>query len=222
MKRFSCLLLILFFMFSTYGFADAKASSTSKKASKAKQKIVVIDPGHGGRAAGAKYGGVKEKDVNLDVSLRLYALLKKKGVKVYLTRKTDSTLSLAQRYNFANSVKASLFVSVHHNALPNNRAYKGTETLYNPSNTTLKGMSSKKLAHITQLELVRRLGTINRGIISRPKLAVLRHSNMPSIIAEIGYMTNKGEINRIKNSSFKQKSAEALCSAILKALNQMK
>ncbi|MGE5472879.1 MAG: N-acetylmuramoyl-L-alanine amidase family protein [Ignavibacteriales bacterium] len=221
MKRLFSVLLILFLTISTHGFADAKTSTKSKSTSKAKQKIVVIDPGHGGSTAGAKYGGIKEKDLNLDVSRRLYSLLKSKGIKVYLTRKGDSTLSLSQRYNFANSVKASLFVSVHHNALPNNKTYKGTETLYSPSSISLKGMSSKKLANIAQTELVKRLGTINRGIISRPRLAVLRHTNMPSIIAEIGYMTNKNERARIKNSSFKQKSAEALCSAVLKALNQM-
>jgi len=197
-------------------------SSKSKKLSTLSGKIVVIDPGHGGNTNGAKYGGLKEKDLNLDVSLRLYSLLKSKGIKVYLTRKTDSTLTLAQRYNYANSVKATLFVSVHHNALPNNASYKGTETLYSPSGTTLKGISSKNLAKVVQTELVKRLGTINRGIISRPELAVLRHSKMPSIIAEIGYMTNSKERQRINSSSFKQKSAEALCSAIVKTLNQMK
>lgn len=222
MKKSASFLLILFIFFSSYGFVDAKASSKSKPSLKYSNKIVVIDPGHGGKTAGAKYGGLKEKDMNLDVSLRLYSLLKGKGVKVYMTRKTDSTMTLAQRYNYANSVKASLFVSVHHNALPNNRSYKGTETLFSPSKITLKGMNSKKFASIIQSELVKRLGTINRGIISRPKLAVLRHSKMPSIIAEIGYMTNKSERNRIRNSSFKQKSAEALCSAVLKTLNQMK
>jgi len=222
MKKLLCFLFVLIFFLSFYGFVNAKASSKPKDSSKISKKIVVIDPGHGGNTAGAKYGGLNEKDMNLDVSLRLYSLLKKKGVKVYLTRKKDCTMTLTQRYNYANSVKASLFVSVHHNALPNNRLYKGTETLYYPSGVTLKGMDSKRLASITQKELVKKLGTINRGIISRPKLAVLRNSRMPSIIAEIGYMTNKAERNRIKNSSFKQKSAEALCSAILKALNQMK
>jgi len=197
-------------------------SSNSKTSSKLSGKTVVIDPGHGGNTDGAKYGGLKEKDLNLDVSLRLYSLLKSKGIKAYLTRKTDSTLTLAQRYNYANSVKAALFVSVHHNALPNNLSYKGTETLYSPSGATLKGISSKNLAKIAQTELVRKLGTINRGIISRPELAVLRHSKMPSIIAEIGYMSNSKERQRINNSSFKQKSAEALCSAIIETLNQMK
>lgn len=186
-----------------------------------KEKIVVIDPGHGGSIAGAKYGGLKEKDLNLDVSKRLFSLLKSKGVKVYLTRKTDKTMSLAQRYRFANSLKASLFISVHHNALPGNRLYSGTETLFKPYGASLNNIDGKKLAQITQNELVKRLGTISRGIISRPELAVLRHTKMPSIIAEIGYMTNKSELSRMKSSSFRQKAAEALCSAIIKTLNKM-
>lgn len=194
---------------------------TPKQPSRISGKIVVIDPGHGGITNGAKYGGLKEKDMNLDVSLRLYSLLKSKGIKVYMTRRTDCTMSLAQRYKYANSLKASLFISVHHNALPNNMSYKGTETLYSPRSATLKGMNGRKLASIVQTELVKSLGTISRGIISRPELAVLRHCNMPSVIAEIGYMTNKNERSRINTAKFRQKAAEALCSSIVKALNQM-
>lgn len=185
-------------------------------------KIVVIDPGHGGEEAGASYGGINEKDLNLDVSLRLNSLLKNRGIKVYMTRSSDETLTLKERSDLANKLNASLFVSVHHNALPNNALYSGTETLYNPLSNSLGAVDGKRLAQITQNELVRKLSTANRGIKSRPELSVLRHSTMPSIIAEVGYMSNTNERNKLKNANFRQQAAEALCSSILKALNEIK
>jgi len=84
-------------------------------------KNIVIDPGHGGRdpgAIGAK--GTKEKDITLDVSIRLKKrLLRRQSYNVLLTRETDRTLSLAQRVEFAKSNKGDLFISIHVNSLPN-------------------------------------------------------------------------------------------------------
>ena len=200
---------------STYTVNIPKILSNSSK------KIVVIDPGHGGKESGAIYGGINEKDLNLDVALRLNTLLKKRGIKTFMTRTTDKTLTLKVRSDLANSVNASLLISVHHNALPNDRLYSGTETLFHPLSNSRGKVNGKLLAQITQRELVSRLGTTDRGVISRPELSVLRHSEMPSIIAEIGYMTNTKERNKLKNSIFKQKAAQALYSGVIKALNEM-
>ncbi|MGD9503416.1 MAG: N-acetylmuramoyl-L-alanine amidase [Syntrophobacteraceae bacterium] len=94
-------------------------------------KTIVIDPGHGGIDAGAVGGsGVKEKNVTLDVALRLKARLKKRGkYNVLLTREKDNFVSLAKRVEFANSVNTDLFVSIHVNSLPN-RDVNVIETYY--------------------------------------------------------------------------------------------
>ena len=139
-----------------------------------------------------------------------------------MTRSSDETLTLKERSDLANKLNASLLVSVHHNALPNNNQYSGTETLYNPSSSSLGNVDGRRLAQIAQNELVRKLMTTNRGIKSRPELSVLRRSTMPSIIAEVGYMSNTNERNKLKNANFRQQAAEALCSSILKALNEIK
>ena len=103
---------------------------------KAKEKLVVIDPGHGGDEVGseAKQDGrtiAQEKDINLAISLKLNALLKQAGVKTYMTREDDSTVGLFDRPEIANNLNADLFVSVHSNSFTSPDAY-GTETLYYP------------------------------------------------------------------------------------------
>ncbi|MDP2172843.1 MAG: N-acetylmuramoyl-L-alanine amidase [Candidatus Cloacimonadaceae bacterium] len=94
-------------------------------------KVIVLDPGHGGKDPGAVgKGKTREKDINLAVSLKLKQLLEKElGLKVLMTRDDDRFITLAGRTKFANDNRADLFVSVHSNA-SNNRAARGLETFY--------------------------------------------------------------------------------------------
>lgn len=177
--------------------------------------LVVIDPGHGGKDPGAIYGGVKEKDLNLDVARRLERLLEENNIKTCMTRTGDVYVSLYDRSEKANRLDADLFISIHHNA--GKSSLSGTMTLYYPANGSFTG---KDLAQIVQGELIKKLGTKNLGIISRPNLAVLRTTKMPAIIAEIGYLTNKSELDKLKSPSYRQKTAEALRDAVMKALEQ--
>jgi N-acetylmuramoyl-L-alanine amidase len=98
-------------------------------------KTIVIDPGHGGRQTGAiSDSGVAEKDITLDVALRLHRLMEKAPFAVFLTRETDKTLPLEQRVAFANAKKADLFVSIHVNWMEP-RYIRGPETYFvGPSN----------------------------------------------------------------------------------------
>ncbi len=93
-------------------------------------KRVVIDPGHGGSQPGAiSSTGLAEKDVTLDIALRLRQLLKQSPYEVLLTRETDQTVTLADRVAFANSKKADLFISIHINSMPT-RSIRPLETYY--------------------------------------------------------------------------------------------
>ncbi len=98
------------------------------------KKIIVIDPGHGGKDSGAiGYKRKREKDIVLAIAKKLYATLKKQGYKVYLTRKGDYFVTLRNRTRFANRVKANLFISIHANAAPTKSkrlAMKGLETFF--------------------------------------------------------------------------------------------
>jgi N-acetylmuramoyl-L-alanine amidase len=90
---------------------------------------IVIDPGHGGRDSGASAGGVLEKDVNLDVALKLTRLLREQGMRVTLTRGDDRFISLDDRSAVANRTGADLFVSIHANAC-GTPSVRGIEVYY--------------------------------------------------------------------------------------------
>ena len=109
-------LLVLFFTFS-FGF--------SQNTSKFK---VVLDAGHGGEDPGAIKNGIKEKDIVLDVVLKIGKILEKNNsIEVVYTRKTDVFIGLKERANIANKAKANLFISVHCNGVKSTAA-RGTET----------------------------------------------------------------------------------------------
>lgn len=187
-----------------------------------KEVIVVVDPGHGGEDLGATKDGLYEKNLNLDISLRLGKLLEDLGIKVVYTRKTDVDVGLDERVNIANSIDATLFISVHNNYMPNDAGYKGTETLYCvPVNPVEGKMDGQKLATIVQKKLVNTLNTVDNGIIYRPNLVVLRKTNMPAVIAEIAYMSNSSDRAKLSDESFRQKAAEALTEAVMEALDFM-
>ncbi|MDI9482328.1 MAG: N-acetylmuramoyl-L-alanine amidase [Bacillota bacterium] len=179
-------------------------------------KVVVIDPGHGGSNPGAVYGNVNEKDLNLKVSKILKDKLTASGVTVYMTRTDDRDVGLYTRAEIANKLNADLFISIHHNASPNTSA-QGIMTLYYPTAND-KVFNGKKLAQIVQKHLVNSLKTRDWGIIPRPNLVVIRQTRMPAVIAELGYMTNKSELQRLVTDDFQEKAAQALHSAVMEAL----
>lgn len=183
-----------------------------------KNKIVVLDPGHGGKDPGAVAGKILEKDLNLKVSKILKDLLTNAGITVYMTRSDDRFVDLYERAAFANRLKANLFVSVHHNASPDTKA-QGVMTLYYPS-TKERSMTGKKFAQIVQKNLVEVLKTRDWGIISRPNLVVTRETSMPAVIAELGFMSNSQELNKLVTQEFQKKAAESLYKSIIEALQQ--
>jgi N-acetylmuramoyl-L-alanine amidase len=106
--------------------ADGELSAQIKK--QAGVRTVVIDPGHGGTDPGAVYGGVKEKDINLKVALKLGNLIAEgcADVKVVYTRDKDVAVGLAERGNIANKAAANLFISIHSDAAENKSARGST------------------------------------------------------------------------------------------------
>lgn len=175
-----------------------------------KDKLVVIDAGHGGYDSGAAYAGLKEKDLNLKTALRVNDILKSRGINTYMTRSDDTFIPLYDRANIANDLNASLFLSIHHNAY--NTSEKGVETLYYPSE------KSKNFARVIQDSLANSIGMMDKGIIQRPNLVVLKATKMPSALAELGYITNSGDRQKIITDEFAESAALALSDAVVKAL----
>lgn len=172
--------------------------------------LIVLDPGHGGKDPGAVSPKlrVKEKDVNLEVSLKLKKLLESRGFKVYITRDDDTFVNLYDRASIANELNADLFVSVHANASGSTKT-DGAMVLYYP-----KG-DNKHAANIMRNALCSVLNTPNRGIIERPKLVVTRETKMTAVLLELGFLTNPREENLLSTKEYRNQCAKAALTGIM-------
>jgi N-acetylmuramoyl-L-alanine amidase len=173
---------------------------------------ICIDPGHGGVDPGAVGPtGLKEKDVNLAVGLKLAELLKPIA-EVKLTRTTDIAVSLKDRATIANSFGCDYFISVHTNSFTD-RKVGGVETwAYAP------GGNGEKLAKAVQPELVKATGFANRGVKFNNAFVVLRDTKAPAILTESGFISNPAEEKLLKTAAFREKIAKAIAQGVAKQL----
>ena len=184
--------------------------------------IVVIDAGHGGKAPGAYKQGIMEKDINLAILLELKELFdhSEKNIHVYYTRTDDSNPSFARRVGLANKVNADLFLSIHNNSTRNGRmsATNGTEVMYQPGQQG--DFNSKKFAEICLDVVTDTLGSKKRRLIDGSDIHIVRNSEVPVALVEVGFMTNKEELKRLNTEEYQKQAAEALYKAIIKALEE--
>lgn len=199
--------------------AIGKKSGNSNVKGTMHKNLVAIDPGHGGIDPGANIDGLSEKEINLDIALRVNSILRSWGIPTYMTRSDDSFIPTKERIYTANDKKAALFVSIHSNWF-SDTSLNGTMTLYYPSERLSVGnLSELDYAKTIQSELSKSLESKNRGIIDRPNLTVLKHASMPSVIVELGFLSNKKDAELLASDSFRQKAAEALAEGIKKSLD---
>lgn len=229
-------------------------------------KVIVIDAGHGGSFPGARYGGYSEKNINLQMALKLGAMIEKgmPDIKVVYTRKTDKNFSsnlrtdLQARADIANNAGGDLFISIHANAHPKSTATKGVETLimgeseletseneailFANNKEEFFDMSDKSTAaivraHIQNLQFTygeysevmarlvqkhyAKLGRVNRGIRKQP-LRVLYATDMPSILTEVGFMSNSTELKYITSESGQKELVGALYAAVKEYVTYVK
>ncbi len=183
--------------------------------------VVCIDPGHGGYDSGAVGPSkVKEKDVTLSVALKVGNILQSKGVKVVYTRANDSVSwpsvevkDLQKRCDISNGAKANYFVAIHCNS-NDVAAANGTETFYDSGSP-----DGQKLASYVQDELIKELGTTNRGI-KTAGFYVLKNTYCPAILTELEFISNPTGEKNLNNDAFQNKCAEAIANGILKALGK--
>lgn len=192
-------------------------------------KLIVIDPGHGTAnglgiidpgAMGAS--GLTEREVVMDISAKVAALLTEKGAKVILTRTTQSTnLTLDGRVQLANSVNADLFVSIHANASFNRNA-SGTSTYYYaPASDPVLGPQRAqrvRLAQLVQQSLVAHGQRKNLGII-QSSFKVIRETNMPSILVETAFISNSTEEKLLADAAFRAKMVRGIVEGIERYYN---
>jgi N-acetylmuramoyl-L-alanine amidase len=219
-------------------------------------KRVVIDPGHGGRDPGAVGSKSKEKNIVLDISLRLGKMIKDKypDVEVIYTRKTDVFVELDARGNIANKAQANLFISIHANSVKSNKKPYGTETFVMGNSRSAENMEVAKRensaillednyteryegfdpnstesyiyfsllqnAHLNQSlafaadiqEQLRNRKRLDRGV-KQGNLLVLWKTAMPSVLVEVGFISNAEEEKYMNTSTGKTELATAIFNA---------
>lgn len=198
---------------------DGKKLTISLSEPTIEGKIIVIDAGHGDYDPGAiGVTGLQEKDFNLETALLLRDKLTDLGATVVLTRDDDEFVSLTERSRIANDAKADVFVAIHANSSTSS-SLRGTSTYYYApsSNSKLYAQAEqrKRLAGSVQEQLVDEIGTRNIGILQE-NFAVLRGTNMPSILVESAFLSNPDDEALLKDSSFREKVAQSIADGLLK------
>lgn len=185
--------------------------------------VICIDPGHGvgGDTGASGIDGLQEDDVTLAVGLEVGRILEEHDIKVVYTRTEDmrSTSmsvvdSLQRRCDIANNANAKYFVSIHANSFDSSSAL-GTETLYDTENE-----ESKKLATAIQNSIIKEVGTYDRGLKDGNWLYLVNHANSPTVLTELGFLTNPGDAEKLKDPSYQQKYAQAIANGILETLGK--
>ncbi|MYL61980.1 hypothetical protein GLW07_01295 [Bacillus hwajinpoensis] len=228
-------LLVSFFIFMVVMIHSPSFASA--------EKYIVIDPGHGGKFSGTSgYSGAEtgfyEKVGTLEIGLKLKEKLEETDIKVFMTRQTDrdfandSKEDLIERMNVANGFANgnndnSLFISIHHNAYPFSTLVKGYETYYyskaaawdeeyppDPMQVNFES-ESRRLASIVHPQVLNKTGLLDKGIQNDQAFFVIRNAQMPSVLVELGYMSNPSEESLIKTSRFQNDAAEALAQAAI-------
>lgn len=173
---------------------------------KLKDKLIVIDPGHGGNKPGAQCNGVKEKVLNMLIAQKIKTELEQLGARVILTRDGDYDVDLPARPAVADNHCADFFISIHCNALAP-ETLSGTETYYHPGQP-----SSRALAYSIQSRLIANTGMKNRGArldtkLSTIGLSVLRNANVPAVLIESGFIDNSNDRRLLSDDNFREKFA---------------
>ena len=149
---------------------------------------VFIDAGHGGSDPGAVGNGLKEKDIVLSIATKLGSLLNERGISIKYSRTNNTYLSLEERARLANAWGADLFVSIHANSATS--SVRGTECYTHPTANT----ATKTLSGNVSRAIANKFGISNRGH-KEANFAVLRLSNMPSILVETAFISNSSDAN---------------------------
>lgn len=240
----------------TYTNNTKSQSSTSNRSSK--KKIIVLDPGHGGKDPGAIGRSYKtyEKNITLSMGKELKSQLEAKGFKVYMTRSTDIFIPLRKRVDIARSYHADLFISLHADSTVNRKAQglsiytlserasdKEAEALAERENKAdiIDGMDfsdnspeindvlislsqndsrnkSSKFATYVVKEMRKHVKVLNDAH-RFAGFAVLKAPDIPSVLVELGYLSNYYEEKQLRQPSYRKKLAQSITRSVVNYFN---
>lgn len=177
--------------------------------------LIVIDPGHGGYDSGCLSSKAYEKEVDLQIALKLQSKLKSEGYEVYLTRSDDVFVGINDRADLANEQPgALLMVGIHQNS-SDNASDSGVEVW-----TCDKG-DNGRLSEILADSVSASTGAANRGVQYRDNFVVCSKANMPSVVLECGFLSNSTEADLLISDDYQDKIAEGVVNGIEKYINNI-
>ncbi len=171
---------------------------------------VALDAGHGGYDSGAVHEGRREKDDNLEITLAVGEILERNGVNVVYTRTEDVYDSPLRKAQIANESGADYFISFHRNSSPRDEQYSGVETLLYDEN----GVKAEMAQAIN--EELAEVGFNNLGLNIRRDLAVLRRTQMPALLVEVGFINTDAD-NALLDARFED-VAQAIANGVLQTI----
>ena len=198
------------------------------------QKVIFLDPGHGGKDPGAQYLGLKEKDLNLQVSQQLKTKLESLGYKVIMSRSTDVFVDfVTERSKMSNETNADMFISIHFNATGHglDSGEDGIQTyMYQPTGNIPSVINKKWHDNPTRLKYSYKLGSyIHQSVLATTQakdagllaksFAVLRETNKPAVLLELGYMDDSKESQKIRTKEYQQKLVDGIAQGIQQYYN---
>lgn len=181
-----------------------------------KGKLIVIDPGHGGKDPGAPaFPGPPaeepfEKDIVLDIGLRLARVLRTEGARTTLTRGDDTYVTLKGRSDLANRLGADAFVSIHCDSCVKPNTLRGTSVYYDHDH-------SIALANLVQKELVATLATEDRQV-RYANFSVIRRTQVPGILVETAFINHDSDRRRLTHPNFRERVARAIAEGLVRFL----
>jgi len=170
--------------------------------------------------ASGQYAPRDESEVNLEVALRLQKALQARGVKVIMVRtKQNVNIANSKRAAVANKAHAALFIRLHCDGI-SDRSKHGLSTLIPAKNHWTGPIvnASAKAGHLVQSSALAKTGAANAGVVNRGDLAGFNWSKVPTILVEMGFMSNAAEDRALTTSTYQQKMATGLANGIVRYL----
>lgn len=207
----------------------ANSSATEASASPITQKNIIVDAGHGGEDGGAiGLDGTVEKELNLDIALKLKMLLKFYGFNVIMTRTQDvmtcdegldslrkrKISDIHNRFDLMQKNPDAVFISVHQNKFEDSSQH-GTQVFYSGNDE-----KSKTLAESIQSSVVSYLQPKNDRVVKKSGSGIylLYHAKIPAVLVECGFISNSDELNKLKDESYRMKLAILIADGLIKYL----
>lgn len=204
----------------TYDSGDNMVLTIRSRPQSLQGTVILLDPGHGGKDPGTLgyAGAVEEADLNFNTAVAVMNALQKKGATVYLTRYEDKTLSLEERKSIARSIRPTVFISIHGNGSVNASNYGTSAYYFRPMSQPLAECIYGELVTAWQglyASSPEKLSKIPRGCDFHP-FSVTRPEECPSVLLEVGYVTNDSDCAFLADVTSREKLAAAIANGIEK------